>query len=154
MSDERAVELKGVDEKAAPGMLHQEGLTETTSDAVAAAVPKFTDVEFPAFRGRYAFIEGNIVIHFFLPSGVGDLRKADATTQRRWEAYWLETFPARLDAVAKVHFQADKRRLAAKYTEELASWWFRARGYGDSLNPKGLTESFLKKLDEALPATG
>jgi hypothetical protein len=152
MSGERIVELKGVPEKEAPGMLHQEGLFETTAEKVAAAVPQFTEVKLPEFKARFAFIDNDAVIHFFLPSAAGNLGKADAMTQRKWEAYWMEVFPALLSSVSKEHFRADKPRLVAKYTEDFASWWFRARGYGDSLNPAGLIQTFLEKLASALAA--
>jgi hypothetical protein len=148
---ERAVELKGVDERVAPGMLHREGVVgETTAAAVAGAVPKFKPVSFPEFRAQHAIIDGNIVIQFFLPEAAGNLEKADARTQQRWAAYWLEVFPSHLSRVAKAHFRADKPRLVAKYTEDLRSWWFRAQGYGESLNPDGLVTEFYSKLVEAL----
>lgn len=139
-------------ERLVPGILHYEGqVAATTSAAVANAVPTFKDVSFLGFKAQHAVIESDIVIHFFLPSGAGNLEKASTKTQQEWATYWLDVFPYHLSAVAKEHFQADKPRLVAKYTEELKSWWFRARGYGNTLNPDGLVALFYSKLEAVLP---
>lgn len=146
-SDERTVQLQGVDADKAAGMLHTEGqLVEGTEEDIARAVPKFVESARAEFIARSAVVDHDLVVHFFLPRAAGDLKKADANQQKRWEAYWLEQFPQVLSPTAMEYFQADKSRLVAKYTPEVASWWFRARGFGDALDPVALVDGFYVAL--------
>jgi len=153
-NDERTVQLTGVSREVATRMLGEEGrMVEGTEEDVARAVPDFRRVNYPSFVAEHAVINGDLHVHFFLPTEAGDLKRADANLQRKWEAYWLETFPKFLSPVAKEYFQSDKPRLVAKYTEEVASWWFCGRGYGDALNPDELALGFERALDGALQAS-
>ncbi len=77
-------------------------------------------------------------MHFFLPP---ERRLPEANP------YWLELFPACLDAGARDFFLAEYPRLMAKYTEELESWWFKACGYGHVIDPDAFAVKFLKGLD-------
>lgn len=156
MSDtnERTVQLTGMSESEALGTLHQEGvMVEGTADDVAGAVPKFERIQYRMFTAEHAVVNDDLHVHFFLPEEAGDIEKAGAREQESWKAYWLETFRDALSPIAKSYFQADKPRLVAKYTPEVASWWFCARGYGDALNPLELARGFERTLDDALRAS-
>ena len=140
-----------MDADKAAGMLHTEGqMVDGTEEDVARAVPKFTESKRPEFTARFAIINDDIVIHFFLPGEAGDLQRAGANQQKRWEAYWLEHFPKVLNVVAQSYFQADKDRLLAMYTPEVASWYFRARGFGDAVAPSVLVDGFYVELSGKL----
>ncbi len=154
--NERTVTLGGVSRARAPGVLHSEGRV-SDEDAkklvgeVENAVVQLKQETYKAFRAEHGVKEGDIVVHFFLPlEDPKDLGKADAMTQKSWNTFWLERFPAVLSPVAKEYFQADLPRIAAKYTEEVASWWFVARGFGEVMDPQALAVGFLAKLDGAL----
>jgi hypothetical protein len=150
-NDERTVALQGVPEDKVVGMLGSESrLMEGTEADVVRAVPRFVRTELPHFIAEFTVIDGDLVIHFFLPKAAGDLRKADANQQKRWEAYWLEHFPQVLSPVAMEFFQADKRRLVAKYTPDLVSWYFRARGFGNVVDPATLAGQFYAALNGRL----
>jgi hypothetical protein len=154
-SEERTVQLQGVDADKAAGMLSSESrMVAGTKDDVVRAVPRFIESDRPEFFAKHTVIDGDLVIQFFLPKAVGDLRKADANQQKRWEAYWLQHFPKVLSPVAKEYFQADKPRLVAKYTPEVASWYFRARGFGDALSPAALADGFYEALSGKLSLAG
>jgi len=88
----------------------------------------------------------NLVVHFFLPTTV-DPDKAHGL--RNW---WLVDFPKALDVTARTYFEADAPRLVAKYTKEVASWWFKARGYGHLLDPDEFLHAFFVQLDDTLLA--
>lgn len=109
------------------------------------AVIQFTKVDnFTTFMAEYTYRDGDLVVHFFMSPEV----KAEGQDTRL--LYWLTSFPNALDTVAQSYFMAGAPRLAAKYTEELESWWFRARGYGHVLDTDTFALKFLQKLDEAI----
>jgi len=106
------------------------------------AVIQFTRVEnYTGFNAEYAWVNGDLVVHFFMPP---ELTKAPRQQALKW---WTETFSSCLDAAAQQFFSADYPRLIAKYTEEMTSWWFRANGYGDVLDPDAFALRFFKQLD-------
>ena len=148
-SNERTITISGLPHEDAVAKLGDETGGGVEED-VERAVVKFTEKSYQSFRVEYASVAGDLVIHFFLPKAAGDLEKAQPSQVRFWESYWLEKFPAVLSPAAQEYFEADKPRLAAKYTEELASWWFRAQGFGDSLDLTALAEKFFGKLDSLL----
>lgn len=113
---------------------------EYKADAVSDSVPKFKKVNvYTTFEAEYALTEGNIVIHFFHPAGVA------------WsKQYWLDVFPAALSEVAPEHFQATMPRLVASYTEEMKSWWLRAKNYEHILDIDSYVLNFLEALDAKL----
>lgn len=83
------------------------------------------------------------VAHFYPPE--------DAPNGPALKKFWLETFPATLSEVAMSSFSAGPDRLKAAYTEEVASWWFRAYGFAaEGLDPSAKIEKFFAKLDQAL----
>jgi hypothetical protein len=100
--------------------------------------------EHEGFIAEYGMEGDDYVFHFFLPS---------EPTRRNDTEYWLKTFPVVLDVVAREHFQATRPRLRAAYTEEMASWWLRADGYGNVLNKDAFARRFLVKMHQALATT-
>jgi hypothetical protein len=149
MPDERTITIQGMSHEQAVSQLSGE-MAEGVEEDVERAVVKFTEKSYRSFRGEYTNVAGDLTIHFFLPAEAGDLKTATPSQVRYWEAYWLQKFPDTLSQVAREYFQADKPRLVAKYTEELASWWFCARGFGDSLSLSMLAEKFFERLDASL----
>jgi hypothetical protein len=96
------------------------------------------------FAAEVAVTEGDLVYHFFVTQEVNALPDA--------RKYWLELFPEVLEKTAQEYFKADFPRLKAAYTEEQASWWLRAFGFGHVLDPHKLALSFCDALDAALDA--
>lgn len=122
------------------------GHTETF-EIGEGAVPKFTSVNYRSFKAEYTTINDDIVLHFFLPKHA----TADSPEARQaWMGYWLKDFPAKLDPVAQEYFEAGYPRLMAKYTTEVASWWFKAQGFGDVLDVGAFLQGFFERLDSAL----
>jgi hypothetical protein len=151
MSNERYVELGELGEKEGAYALGTEAvLTEGHISQVEEAVPQFIEKKYECFTAKHAVVGHDLVIQFYLPEAAGDLKTADARVQRQWESFWLEAFRDALSPVAQEYFQAEYPRLVAKYTEELASWWFRARGFGDSMSPLELAEGFERRLNDRL----
>lgn len=97
---------------------------------------------YTTFAAEYAVSDGDIIFHFYPTLEVQKLAEP--------KKYWLEKFPETLDRVAQEHFQAQFPRLKAAYTEEKASWWMRAFGFGMVLEPHQLTHNFFDKLDQTL----
>lgn len=107
----------------------------------AGVVPlQFVQVnDYTTFRAEYALDGADFVVHFYqTPEHEKDI------------PYWLKSFPAVLDAVAREHFQANQPRLVAAYTEEMGSWWLRAHDYANILDKDGYIRKFLDKLDQTL----
>lgn len=145
---ERTISITGVDEGKASAAAS--GLDRTAYAIAPEAIPSFTEYNHPEFRARYAVINEDIVVHFFLPEAAGDLAAADSATKQKWNKYWLEVIPSTLSPVAKQQFMADFPQVVAKYTEEEVSWWFCARGFGTTMSPAALVEGFLDKMAESL----
>lgn len=97
---------------------------------------------YTTFEAEYAVTEGDLVFHFYVTEEIQRLENP--------HRYWLEIFPAALDATAREYFKAEFPRLKAAYTEEQASWWLRAKGFGMLLDPHKLVHSYFDTLDEAL----
>ena len=113
---------------------------EWTAGSIADCVPKFKDVNsFTTFRAEYALIDDNIVVHFFLPPDF-----------RGTVSFWKDTFPTALASVAPEHFQAVQPRLVAAYTEEMKSWWLRARNYGHIIDLDAYMLKFFSDLDNEI----
>jgi len=100
--------------------------------------------EYTTFRAELAIADGDLIFHFYVTAEV-NVRQAPTPLK-----YWMELFPAVLESMAKTYFNADFPRLKAAYTEEHASWWFRAFGFGHVLDPHKFAYDFLEKLDAAL----
>jgi hypothetical protein len=145
MSDnERTVAFGYVDENTVGGTLIEQHQRDNFGlSAIANAVPKFIPVEeYTTFRAEYVLQDGNIVIHFFLPT---DFRGSKGD-------YWAIQFPKALDATAQHCFQATRPRLQAKYTEELESWWLRALSYEHIIDLRAFLYAFFDLLDATLEA--
>ncbi len=105
----------------------------------------FTPVSFRYFTAEHTLNDRAVIIHFF----VSDKLKA-AWDIKQLEYWWLNTFAATLSVVAKEHFKADAPRIVAKYTPEVASWWFKAQGYGHLLDLAAYLDAFFLRLDDTL----
>lgn len=100
--------------------------------------------EYTTFVAELAILQGDIVFHFYVTDEVN--------AGKNPQLYWKEVFPIVLSKTAEEHFKAQYPRLKAAYTEEKASWWMRAYGFGLVLNPHKYAYSFLATLDAALDA--
>lgn len=104
---------------------------------------RFQTVEaYTTFTAEYAVAEGDLIFHFYPTLEVQKLPNPSE--------YWHQVFPEALDRIAREHFQAEFPKLKAAYTEEKASWWMRAFGFGMVLEPHKLAHAFFDKLDQAL----
>ena len=102
--------------------------------------------DYTTFAAEFAITEGDLVFHFFATDEV------NARPDPR--EYWLTTFPNTFSQVAEDYFKATYPRLKAAYTEEQASWWMRAVGFGMLLLPHEFAYGFFDALDAALDAAG
>jgi hypothetical protein len=110
--------------------------------------------KFYSFNAEHSVVEGDIVIHCYVPDQAKPYLKGDNNpAEQKWMSYWLKTFPQVLDPLAREYFDAEYPRLQVKYTEEVASWWFKGQGYGSLIDPKKFVHDFLVKLDVALQAS-
>lgn len=148
MSDRQVVlnELSGED-------ANKRILSETKSQegigGLNSAVIKFIEVnDFTTFKAKFAWIDGDLIVQLFLTS---EMKNNNGPGLKN---YWLNTLPTSLNRVAKSHFSADKPRIQAKYTEELASWWFKAQNYFDRIDPNAFAQRFLELLDQDLEQSG
>ena len=91
---------------------------------------------------EFAIIDGDLVFHFYVTDEVNKLPNP--------HKYWLEQFPAILEKTAQEYFKVEFPRLKAAYTEEKASWWMRAFGFGMVLDPHAFVYKVLDTLDSAL----
>lgn len=157
MSEERTVNLSDMSQQEAGERFEQESRSagdEVNMAGIEQAVPVFIKVnDFTTFKAEYTWLGGNLVIHFFLTK---EMVQLNGTTEGGplVKSYWVQTFPLVLDKTSKDYFQADSPRLQAKYTEELASWYFRAQGYDDCLDPDRLAMVFFERLDQDLESEG
>lgn len=142
-SNERGVLVRSVDEGSSVDSL-ADGFSADGADGIDAKPMEFKTKEYSNFRVEYTLDDRDLIVHFFLPSTV---KPSNAQDYRDW---WLQDFPATLDVQAQEHFNAGPPRLSAKYTEEVASWWFRAQGYDHLLDPMGYLERFFEKLNASL----
>lgn len=104
---------------------------------------RFTKVkEYTTFDVEYAYVDNDIVFHFFLPDDVNHLQGA--------QEYWKTRFPEVLDIVSQEYWDATYPRLQAAFTEELDSWWMRCFGFAHVGNPESRIKKFLDKLDNQI----
>ena len=104
---------------------------------------RFTKVtEYTTFDAEYAYVDNDIVFHFFLPDDVSHLQGV--------QEYWKNAFPAALDKVSQEHWDATYPRLQAAFTEELNSWWMRCFGFAQVGNPEARIKKFFDKLDKQI----
>jgi hypothetical protein len=121
---------------------------------VLDAVVKFTQVgDYTTFLAEYAFLDGSIVVHFFPPAeayaGTGDARKV----VEEYLLYWQRKFPLVLSPVAEDYFKATRPVLTAQYITEMQSWYLRAGGFANRLDPDAFILGFFERLDAGLDAS-
>lgn len=119
---------------------------------IDSAVVQFTKVDrYTGFTAEYAWKDGDLVMHFFLPpEASAPTSSPHHAPKKMWLKWWTETFAKCLDEAARKYFNADYPRLEARYTEELESWWFRAKGYSHVLDGDAFALQFLKELDRCV----
>lgn len=151
LMSERTVSLEGMDQEQAQKRFEDESRTVGGEvGGIQDAVIKFTQIDdFTTFRAEYSWVDDNLIIHFFLTKEMVELNKTEEGGPSV-KQYWLNKFPHALERASKEYFQADSPRLTAKYTTELASWFFRAQGYADRLDPGLFAEKFFEHLDQVL----
>ena len=122
---------------------------------LADAVVKFKKVEnFTTFMAEYAFIDGNIVVHFFPPreAYVQHNSLDRVVVSEEFLRGWKMTFPRVLSPVAEDYFNATAPVLEATYVAEMTSWWLRAGGFANRLEPDAFVLGFFVALDAKLDA--
>jgi hypothetical protein len=147
---ERTIELQDLSPKEATDRVHQEVREQGDISGIDRAVIEFTQLDRSTFKAEYAWVDGNLVIHFFLTPAMERAAKEGGDQYRAIEAYWLTRFPQALEQEAREFFQDTSPRVQAKYTSELASWWFRALGYGDRIDPEKFALTFFDRLHAQL----
>lgn len=108
---------------------------------------EFETLVFENFEAEFSFAgkeHQDYVVHFYFPKNVPN--------DERLRRYWLEAFPVFLDQVSQSFFNATAPRLRAAYTEENASWWFRAYGFASGLAPVERIQKFFEKLNQFISA--
>lgn len=120
---------------------------------VLDAVVKFTQVaDYTTFLAEYAFLDGNIIVHFFPPFeayvGTGEARRV----LEEYSLYWQRQFPVVLSPVAENYFKATRPVLIAQYVREMQSWYLRAGGFANRLDPDAFILGFFAALDAGLDA--
>ena len=99
-------------------------------------------LDYTTFSAEVAIVGNDLVYHFFVTDEVNRLPNP--------QKYWHEQFPAVLEKVVPDYFKSGPQRLQAAYTEEQASWYLRAMGYGSRLNPHKFAYGLFDALDAAL----
>jgi hypothetical protein len=105
----------------------------------------FDPVEMRYFRAEHTLSDQDIVIHFYVSSAV---RKNWSESQIA--PWWLNDFANSMSNEAQKYFNAGPPRLMAKYTPEVASWWFKAQGFAHMLDVGAFLRAFYEQLDETL----
>jgi hypothetical protein len=128
-------------------------MPSATLENVSNATVKMTKVEdYTTFLAEYAFIDGDIVMHFFPP--IEQYVKTDNGARLLDEHLlrWQRSFPQVLSPIAESYFSATRPVLMAQYVPEMTSWYFKAGGFARSLSPETLVLEFLARLDAAVDA--
>ena len=109
-------------------------------DQVGVHALEFKSVtDYTTFRAEYSWDGDDLVLHFFrTPEKEGD------------HNFWLQVFPTALDVAARQYFEAVAPRLRAAFTEEMDSWWMKAKDYGHIIAKDEYVTRFLEKLDQML----
>jgi hypothetical protein len=121
---------------------------------VLNAVVKFNQVrDYTTFLAEYTCLDGNIVVHFFPPLeayvGVGEARKV----VEEYLLFWQKKFPLVLSPVAEDYFKATRPVLTAQYIPEMQSWYLKAGGFANRLDPDAFILKFFERLDAGLDAS-
>lgn len=143
---ERYIAIKDADTLSA----QREAMGGMSTTDIATRAVEFVRVERRLYTAEYTPDGQNIVVHFFLPEVV---RHGGVPQLSQVEHWWLNDFGLALSSSAEEFFCATLPRLQAKYTAEVASWWFKAQGYGHLLDRTAFVEKFLDCLDKKLTPT-
>ena len=113
---------------------------------------QFTKIEdLTTFAAEVTVTDGDAVYHFYATEEVNALPRWNGSELTMTSAtYWAEFFPKVMEAAAREYFDADESRLRAAYTAENASWWLRAKGVDQRLDPQRFALGFCEALDKAL----
>ena len=126
-----------IPDELTPGINQVKAESDIQMGRIMRGVPDFIKVEdYTTFLAEYAMKDGDIVIHFYPTEQI--------------QGVWTAEFAWVLDRVAQDHFRDTAPRLQAKFTEEMNSWWFRARGYSHIIDLKSFMTQFFDKLDHDL----
>lgn len=117
-------------------------LSKEGNTGLNAEVPNFKKFDKPTLLGEYALIDNDLVFHFYLTE--------EQKKQAGSSDYWFNTFPRVLDKTAQEYFQVGAPRLKASYTDEMGSWWMRAYGFGNVLDPDSIALGFMERLERDL----
>lgn len=123
---------------------------------VSDAVVQFTRVEgYTTFLAEYAFVDGNIIIHFFPPREAYTQVMGHPKLTEEFALAWQRKFPMILSPTAEGYFKATLPVLSAQYIPEMQSWYMRAGGFALRLDPDAFVLAFFAKLDQEIDrATG
>ena len=139
--------------------VRNEEVSKDLKDTLEGAPPEIGGVEglefikvteYTTFSAEYAEDGNDLIFHFFLPEELKGIAHEKAVKD-----YWETVFPTVLEPVATEVFRAGPPRLQATFITDydLNSWWFRAKGFVESLDPDALCKKFLEKMDQGLDAT-
>lgn len=125
--------------------------TDVPSDIAGVQELHFTKINcYTTFAAEYAIEGDDLVFHFFLPPELEEQLREPHVLK-----YWRRTFPTVFEPVVYTAFKVHPPRVQAAYVNDLGvnSWWFRAYGFANRLDPDGLCSFFLEELDKALDAS-
>lgn len=118
---------------------------------VLDAVVKFERVDdYTTFLAEYAFVGGDIVLHFFPPREAYVQQGDRARVVNDYLLWFQRRFPEILSPLAEQYFQATRPVLVAQYVPEMTSWWMRCGGFALRLDPDQYIKRFLEQLDQQL----
>lgn len=121
---------------------------------VVDAVVQFKQVkQFTTFLAEYAIQGDDYIVHFFPPKERYVVNNGKGQVHGPFLVKWQRAFPQTLSPCAEEFFGATAPRLKAAYTAEMFSWWFKASGFTQRLDPDGFILLFFEKLDAALDAS-
>jgi len=127
-----------------------EGLPEFIS-GVTDAVISFTKVEnYTTFVAEYAFIDGDIIIHFFPPKEYYTQINGVYKILDECLLIWKRKFPQVLSPSAEKYFLVSLPVIMAQYIPEMTSWYFKASGFARRVDPDAFVLHFLSFLDKSL----
>jgi hypothetical protein len=138
-SAERYVVVDEVQDGQAPEVM------QAASDVSMPKPVDFVTVDKRYFTAEYTPDGPDIVIHYFVSDAVQNTWPVDAIEQ-----WWLDAFATTMSTLSQEYFQATLPRIMAKYTHEVASWWFKAQGYDFLLDRAAYLNAFFELLDETL----
>lgn len=144
----KQVVLQGMNKSEARNMLNNMG-EPIEAAKIRDAVITLKPVVMDSFRVEYAVKGDDLIFHFYIPPRAEQTFNQKGAKQA-WLDYFLNRFKDKLVIVLQEYFECGAPRLQAMYTEEIASWFIKAQGFGNSADPDLLCRRFFEKLDAAL----